>query len=825
MNYKRAIQALQFLGLVIGAISALAVHALSLTPKEITLKIGEKALFTANDAVGKVNWWVVKGDLSKTTRADAALVLSGVPMGENLITLADATKAQYTAPTIIGRYSLAATDGQSLAVAAITVLPASGETVVQPTWLEILGGDRNLTEGQSLILSLQGETLTKELKNYNREATWASSDDSIVSVDQGKITALKTGAAEISATVVTLTAKIKVTVVAESAVGLAITPSPLYTTVGQTSAIGIAKMLKQGGKTAASDCTLTADASGVVSVAAQNVTAIKSGYAKVNVVCGSLTGQLPVFVSADLPLSAHPATLSAIVGDKATLTVSGGIAPYTVTATTGQISGQSDSWIYQAPRIEGEDKIIITSSDGHEISVPVAITGGLTLSPMIDSVLDGSSKLTATGGKPPYDWTVTAGSFADSGKGATTSDAGQTVVYLPPKTKGVYQVNVRDQGGQIRTATINVDAGLIATPAAFLLSPKKEARFQISGGKPPYVVSVEYGSYVEEADGYYYTAPELAGDYQIHINDSEGHNTVIDAAVQVPLNVTPTSLFLLHQEEAELTVNGGAGGYKFFTKTGDVGQIEQTAEKTLYKAAKLTGEDVISIRDKTGTQVQVNVSVSSTGFFSTPAVGYVLPAEGIQFRALGGTAPYTWAVKGEGTLSANEGAQVTFTAPTMTGEYQVTAVDNTGQTAASTVYVYHGQLQITPTTLTIERGAQAALKAILGVPGEEGKGYLWSVERGKLSSLAGATVTYTAPFNGLNDVVTVEDATGLVQVLKINLDAFNIKASDTYAGKDGTLDNEEANKALADFFSTVNTEKPIMTKQNLFEIAERLLSP
>jgi len=783
--------------LVFSTIYSLSANSLTISPDKVSIKPGKSVAFSVSGNTGNdLRWFVVKGNVRE---------LPGVVMGENLEIHEGGTSVSYTAPTEAGNYSLAVTDGAAMAVAQILVFDLTNVIFT----VDILGGNRELSIGAQQALSLQVVLADLTQQDKTKAAKWKSSDDSIVAVDKdGVITAKAAGKAKIVATIGDKAAEIEVTVKAEDVTGLAVEPATVYLATGNKQTIAISQIFKSGNKQEvdAAACELTSS-SDAVTVNQTELEAVSQGYASIKVKCDDLQSQVAVFVNSALALATSPERLTVKAGGSKDFNISGGSAPYTVTADKGRVSGNAERWSYKAPRNANNDTITVIDQDGSKVTLRVTSRQGLVLSPqVIDLAAKTTKKFTVTSGLAPYTWQVTAGILSKT--------QGAEVIYTAPQTKGVYDISVVDQQGDVKTAVINVGGDFITSPQQFILNLDEEQKFYIIGGSKPYKISASSGTYTEDVDGhFYYTAPSVAGDYNLIIKDKENKSTNISVTVQSALIVTPLELFLKRNEEAELNISGGYGKYSVTAKTGDV---KETNGKLIYTAANVAGRDIISIIDQAGTVIQVEVLVSLDGFYASPGESYILPGEKVKLRGLGGTPPYSWTVKGEGDLSKNTGDRVTFTAPEVAGKYTIVVKDNSGKETEATVVVYQGELKLSPEVLVIAPGKKVELTALLGVPD-----YVWSNDQvGALSATKGKTVTYTASGKQSEDIIQLEDASGKLKTLRVVIQKGKLNMVDLIAGADGKVDETEMDNAIGDFFSS----QGLIDKTELFLVIERFLT-
>jgi hypothetical protein len=772
---------------------AVFADTLAISPDSISLEPGESQTFSATGGTGVLHWMAVKGDLSVARRA--ARAWPGVTMDKaGQIEVLEGASVVYTAPEKWGTYSLAVTDEQAMAVAEIQVFDSEDAIVT----LEILGGNRVLRVGERRALSLQAWLADLSQGDYTLRADWKSSHPSIVTVNhEGVLTALTSGTVTLFAQVGEHSAQIDITVEEDTAIGLVLQPSPVRLISGREHTLRIEQIL-QGNRQQSiepTECDLMSDAEAIVRVNERaEVQGLSPGQAMIEVVCGDLKARVPVFVSSQLALQVSPEKL--ILGREASkpFKISWGMPPYRATAETGEVSGEDGVWHYKARQV-GDDRVTITDHEDNVVVMAVSVTKELVLSPLaVDLSVNQSTQFMASGGIAPYTWQATAGD-------AKPTSEESEVIYTAPNVNGVHELTVIDQQGYVKTAVINVNAGLMATPRRLIMNPEDKKGFQVMGGTLPYKLSAKVGliDEIDKAGRYAYQAPDVSGDYTITVRDAEGRMFLIAVVVQSALQVTPSELFLLREEAAELNISGGYGEY---TLTALKGEIGKKGGKIRYQAPKVAGRDVITITDQAGAVVQVEVLVSLDSFYISPNEHYVLPEEPVSLRAWGGRPPYTWFGEIELPLSqkTQQGERIQFAAPKAAGEYSISIEDSSGVKTESRVVVYQDALQLAPEKLVLAPGEEAELQALLGVPE-----YTWSVQQGKLSAREGEKVMYTAPSQGSEDVIQVIDATGEVKILGAVITRKTVRdICDLYVGSDGKIDEADANRAMTDYFQKAN---------------------
>ncbi len=247
------------------------------------------------------------------------------------------------------------------------------------------------------------------------------------------------------------------------------------------------------------------------------------------------------------------------------LMATGGTPPYTwsltsgsgplppglsLTPATGVISG--------TPTTTGSYPITVQVSDSER--PPVTATGSFTitidttpqLQVMTSSLLVGTQgalytdTLAATGGVPPYSWSLTAGPLP---AGLTLSGTG--IISGTPTASGSFPITVKvtDTEGNTATAdlTLTISSGglVITTPAlpAGTVSVPYSVSLGATGGTPPYTWSLRFGTLpsgltLNASTGLISGTPTASGtsSIQVQVQDSHSPPTTVTAPPYV-LNI------------------------------------------------------------------------------------------------------------------------------------------------------------------------------------------------------------------------------------------------------------------------------------------------
>ena len=215
-----------------------------------------------------------------------------------------------------GSVTIGAKAGDKSATCKVTV----AKKIIEVKSIELSDKNINLTEGESatLVATVKPDDAT------DRSVTWTSSDESIVSVEDGKVTAIKEGEATITAKAGNETATCVVTVEKKSipVESIQLSETRLSLTEGDTKTI-IATVKPDD----ATDKTVIWSSSNNSIVSVSNsgmLNAVKAGTATITASCGGKTSTCSVTVNAKTVhvtgVNLNTTSISLTVGDTRTLT-------------------------------------------------------------------------------------------------------------------------------------------------------------------------------------------------------------------------------------------------------------------------------------------------------------------------------------------------------------------------------------------------------------------------------------------------------------------------------------------------------------------------
>lgn len=381
-------------------------------------------------------------------------------------------------------------------------------------------------------------------------------------------------------------------------------------------------------------------------------------------------------------------------------------ATYTVTASN--LTGGS----YLVTVSDSNDPTC-TQSQSIDITEPAALALGTPAVVPPTSGNNGSISVTATGGTPPYTYTLNPGNLTNntgifSNLGAAT-----------------YTLSVRDSKNcSVAAVTItlsNLTATLTTTDILCSGAKNGSIKVDMVGGVAPYSIKITY------PDGTVNTVPSPTtsttisgldkGDYSLVITDNNGTSVTKTAKIAEPTKLTvalqnaTTSLCAgVTTGKMDVAINGGTAPYTI-TWTGVNGGVPVTGGTLVGQSiTNLSAADyVVTVTDKNGCTVTASHTISSgaainlTVASTNPVCGN--PTSGtITLTATGGTGAFSYTNDGV-AFSNTTGAYTGLTA----GTYTVAAKDAAGcQSTPQTVVL------TTPTAINIASVTKTDTKCAIG---------------------------------------------------------------------------------------------------------------
>jgi surface protein len=265
----------------------IAVTSVTLDKTSLSMKIGDSETLTATvnpaDATDKTITWM-SSDVSVVTVSDGKL------------TAKDSGTATITAKA-----------GNCTADCTVTVSVDVESVSLDITTLSLIVG-----ESATLTATVKPDNAT------DKNVVWASSDNSVATVSNGKVTAVNAGTATVKATCGGKTAECAVNVTVPTG-SITLDKTVLSLAVGESATL--TATVKPDNATD-KNVVWTSSDNTVVTVSDGKVTAVKAGTATVNATCGGKTAECAVTVTDILAssITLNKTALSLDVGQSATLT-------------------------------------------------------------------------------------------------------------------------------------------------------------------------------------------------------------------------------------------------------------------------------------------------------------------------------------------------------------------------------------------------------------------------------------------------------------------------------------------------------------------------
>ena len=278
------------------------------------------------------------------------------------------------------------------------------------------------------------------------------------------------------------------------------------------------------------------------------------------VIAGGTSGSRPTILSNSLPNGVVGASYSQ------SFAATGGTQPYrwavgqgfpnflTLDAATGTISGTpTASGTFSFP-VQVTDSVSATATTTFTLTIDPAPLTITTVAPIFSGTVGVAYVQTfrATGGTPPYAWSITAGSTGDLTLDPATGDLKGT-----PQTAGTqnFTITVADSASRrtsqsfsltINAPVLTITVGTPLPPATVAVSYSQKLPLAANGGTPPYVWSLAAGSNLPSGLAIDFPNLTIGGtpttaeayNFSIQVADAAG----LTASRSLALTVSPAAL-------------------------------------------------------------------------------------------------------------------------------------------------------------------------------------------------------------------------------------------------------------------------------------------
>jgi len=314
-----------------------------------------------------------------------------------------------------------------------------------------------------------------------------------------------------------------------------------------------------------------------------------------------------------------------------------GLAPYEYSLDGGpfQLSGTFTGLSAGNHIVTVKDALSCTSEVAFIISQPQVMTGFVTGIKDVSCFdgSDGSVTVSASGGLPPYVYSIDGEPFGISN-------------VFPGLAKGSYVITVRDQNAceTVVPATVTqppfaLSALATATDVLCHGESTGSVSLTVSGGTAPYTYSWNNGAVTKDLTNI------PAGDYDVTVTDANGCTATAPATVSEPDEALEAAVSVVDvlcngddTGEADLTVTGGTAPYTYLWSNGAI-----TEDLTGIEAGSYT----VTVKDANGCTATATALVSEpdalAGSVETEDVLCYGELTGtVSVTVTGGTEPYTY---------------------------------------------------------------------------------------------------------------------------------------------------------------------------------------
>ncbi|MEM6318670.1 MAG: T9SS type A sorting domain-containing protein [Bacteroidota bacterium] len=410
----------------------------------------------------------------------------------------------------------------------------------------------------------------------------------------------------------------------------------------------------------------------------------------------------------NLTLSAETNKATCGKGGSAWLTISGGVAPYTVnwSGPTSGVASASGSGYQLLNLPAGTYTVKITDKNGCHVDKSITINDtGNSLSLSLEATnascgQKGAIVATVKNGTANY-------SYSWSGPVSGSILTSQTSYRIEHLTAGTYTVKVKDGNGCETTQSVELKTvgGSLQVSAVTTSSVACEhdgsATITVMGGTAPYKIHFTgptVGSAESNTEGYQINGLQ-PGDYTFNVTDKNGcagsaKLTVIDNGTDLDAKLTAKSAVCGGKGTISMDITGGIPNFQISWVGGGVSGAVTTDKRNFTITDLPVGTYTVEIKDGIGCKISKTISVNNTG---SPISIQLVPKNdvcgkggSIEVRITGGQATYQvdWSGPANGTATTNDKTFVILGLPT--GNIEVKVKDKNGCEAKEWVAINTG---------------------------------------------------------------------------------------------------------------------------------------
>ncbi len=398
---------------------------------------------------------------------------------------------------------------------------------------------------------------------------------------------------------------------------------------------------------------------------------------------------------------------------KATVSATGGTAPYSFAWPSGATTAQDTSLCAGTYIVTVTDANLCSVLDTVVITEPVALLAGITVDQQIscNGANDGELTATGSGGTPGYSFNWSTGATSAS------------ITSLAP---GTYTVSVTDNSGCTDTSQVT-----LIDPSALVASINVDTAINCNGdnsgvltasalgGTPGYGFSWSTGALTPTINGLF------SGTYTVTVTDTAGCTTTAQTTLTDPASLLVNTAILntiscngVCDGSAEVLITGGVSPYTIAWSNGE------TADTAV---ALCDGTTTVSVTDANGCLVTSTVTLTQpAALVASNTIDQQNACNGdcdakATVSATGGTAPYSFAWPSGATTAQDTSL--------CAGTYIVTVTDSNLCSVLDTVVITEPLAILTSVTITDSiscNGICDGVAVASAVGGTAPYSFLWS---------------------------------------------------------------------------------------------------
>ena len=467
--------------------------------------------------------------------------------------------------------------------------------------------------------------------------------------------------------------------------------------------------------------TATSANPGVVSVVFSSdritVTGISAGSAGI-VVMDSLGAM--VTIAATIPAAAKldmfttaPSGISVTKDARLVYSIGGGTAPYSATSSNVGVAdvSVSERSLTVNGLSAGNASLVVRDSVGATVTIAVSVPTGATTSlyttapTSVNVAIAAAPEYVIGGGTEPYSATSSNASVA------RVSLSGRTLT-VTGISAGSASVVVRDVAGATVAVAVTVPTGVLYTtaPSSITVAVGEGPGYSIGGGNGSYTATTSNASVATVAvlNSNLTINAISAGSASVVVRDSSNATVTISVTVPTRTSVAlfttaPSSFTVASGSSTVYTISGGSPPYTATSTNSAIASVILSVDSFTVNGSAL-GKANIGIRDQTGANLTVEVSVATPTLIVTPNTATAIIDDPLLATITGGKVPYS-AVVGNtlvAKVSIINGNQLSVK-PVQTGQTIITVLDALNQSVAYSLTVNAATpgIRLSPSVLTI----------------------------------------------------------------------------------------------------------------------------